>query len=120
MAINIGMMNRYCEFIKRIETVEANGSRTNGGDDPKGFAWGRVIPWKAESMKITGGLADYSKQRWLFRYNEILEYEIQPGFYFKSDGQYYKIDAMSEAVEYGFKRAVYLDTSIMNRQFIRK
>lgn len=116
--LNIGTLDRYCEVVSRNVTINADGSvSVVPGDEvvSKGFIYCRQSIKSSSGVKIASGLADDTNLQWLARYSDVLALYINPGDYIKFNFQFYRINDVTEATEFGRNRGAYINTTIMNR-----
>ena len=116
--LNIGTLDRYCEIASRNVTINADGSiSVVPGNEvvSKGFLYCRQAIKSSSGVKIASGMADDTNVQWLARYGDVIALYINPGDYIEFNSQYYRINDVTEATEFGRNRAAYINTSIMNR-----
>ena len=116
--LNIGTLDCYCQVFVRNTTINADGSVSvvPGNESiSKGFLYCRQAIKSSSGVKITSGLADDTNVQWLARYGDVLELYLNPGDYIKFFDQYYRINVVTEATEFGRNQAAYINTTIMNR-----
>ena len=116
--LNIGTLDRYCQVFLRNTTINADGSVSvvpGNESTSKGFLYCRQAIKSSSGVKITSGMADDTNVQWLARYGDVIYLYINPGDYIEFNGQYYRINDITEAPEFGRTRAAYINTTIMNR-----
>lgn len=116
--LNIGTLDRYCEIVSRNVNINADGSVSvvpNNESTSKGWIYCRQTIKSSSGVKITSGMADDTNIQWLARYRDTIYLYINPGDYIKFNSQFYRINDVTEAPEFGRKRAAYINTTIMNR-----